>query len=511
MACVHLRRLYQLCQNENLRLSGSDLIRIVCQQCGVQEVCPSVLIEQLERTSESSAKPIAAEPSDRNACDATVPRESLTMPTHTLLIWAMLSVLSLTAYGQMEFESPPIDYAHAPTNDPVTRLQKQIDAGQVKLHFDEKHGYLPAVLEQLGILGSSQMLVASQTSFQLRKISPQRPRAIYFNDDVYVGWVQFGDVMELSSVDPRQGAVFYTLEQSETARPKFVRDQGQCLICHASSRTQNVPGHLVRSVFADRGGVPLLGSGTFTTSHRSPFDERWGGWYVTGTHGDQRHMGNVFIQDKSQPDKLDREAGANVTDLGKVLDVSPYFSEHSDIVALMVLEHQTQMHNALTRANFETRLAEHHDQIMNQALNRPADYRSETTQRRIAAAGDNVLKHLLFADEYQLTSPVQGTSTFASDFVRQGPTDLRGRSLREFDLQQRLFKYPCSFLIYSKSFDHLPRSVKNHVFEGLQRVLTGEDRSEDFRHLCVADRKALLEILSETKPECVKADSASMQ
>jgi hypothetical protein len=190
------------------------------------------------------------------------------MPRLALPIWGMLTVLSVcigderTASAQMEFELPPINYAHGPTNDPVTRLQQEIDAGQVKLRFDAKNGYLPAVLQLLGVPDSSQMLVASQTSFQLRKISPQRPRAIYFNDSVYVGWVQFGDVMELSSVDPRQGAIFYTLEQKETNRPRFVRDQGQCLICHASSRTQSVPGHLVRSVFADRAGVPLLGSGT---------------------------------------------------------------------------------------------------------------------------------------------------------------------------------------------------------------------------------------------------------
>jgi hypothetical protein len=177
----------------------------------------------------------------------------------------------------------------------------------------------------------------------------------------------------------------------------------------------------------------------------------------------------------------------------------------------MVLEHQTQMHNALTRANFETRLAEHHDQIMNEALSRPADYRSDTTQRRIAAAGDNVLKHLLFAEEYRLTSPVQGTSTFAVEFVKQGPADRRGRSLREFDLKQRIFKYPCSYLIYSAAFDNLPASVKSYVYERLQGVLAGTDQAEDFKHLSVTDRQVLLEILTETKPEFKQIDSSGAQ
>lgn len=508
MSCVHLRKLYDLCQIENMKVSHSDLIHIVCKRCGAQDVCPSVSIEQFDSRIQTANEPMAESLPDNAGCTEKLPTRISFLPLpSTLLFCALLSALSLVSYGQMEFEAPPIDYAHAPTNDPVRQLQKKIDAGDVQLQFDEKFGYLPAVLDALGISKSSQMLVGSQTSFQLRKISPQRPRAIYFNDETYVGWVQYGDVMELSAVDPRQGAIFYTLEQTKSERPKFVRDQGQCLICHASSRTQDVPGHLVRSVFADRAGVPQLGSGTFTTNHSSPFDERWGGWYVTGTHGDQRHMGNVFVQDKSEPEKLDREAGANVTELSKLLDVSPYVSQHSDIVALMVLEHQTQMHNALTRANYETRLAESSDQIMNKALERPVSYQSETTQRRIAAAGDNVVKHLLFVNEYQLTSPVKGTSSFATDFSRQGPQDRRGRSLRELDLEQRLFKFPCSYLIYSAAFDNLPKSMKSYVFGKLRRVLTEEDDDENFKHLTFEDRTAILEILSDTKPEILKAGS----
>jgi hypothetical protein len=258
---------------------------------------------------------------------------------------------------------------------------------------------------------------------------------------------------------------------------------------------------LVRSVFSDRGGVPLLGSGTFTTNHGSPFDERWGGWYVTGTHGELRHMGNVCIQDKSEPEQLDREAGANVTDLTRFVRTAPYLSPHSDIVALMVLEHQTQMHNALTRANFETRLAEHQDQVMNQALGRPAGHRSESTQRRIATVADEVVRHLLFSGEFRLTSVVQGTSDFAAEFAERGPHDHRGRSLRAFDLSQRLFTYPCSYLIYSESFDRLPPVVKTQVYDRLRSVLTGADLSPDYAHLTASDRKAILEILSETKPD----------
>ncbi|MCA9220527.1 MAG: hypothetical protein KDA71_09390 [Planctomycetales bacterium] len=417
--------------------------------------------------------------------------------TVILAVWMVTS----PALAQLEFERPPIDYLKRETRDPVAQLQQRIDRGEVKLEFDDRQGYLASVLQLLDIPVSSQALVFSKTSFQLRRIAPAHPRAIYFNDDNYIGWVQQGDVVEVASVDPEQGAIFYTLSLDPTEKPKFVRDRGQCLTCHASSRTQGVPGHLIRSVFAEASGQPLLGSGTFTTNHESPFSERWGGWYVTGTHGSMRHMGNVLAS-RHEPENLDRESGANVLELSDRFRTSPYLTPHSDIVALMVLEHQSQMHNALTFASYETRSALHYDQVMNEALDRPADHQSESTDRRIAAAGERILRHLLFTNEFQLESPVKGTSTFAEDFAAVGPRDPQGRSLRDFDLRTRMFKYPCSSLIYSASFDALPAPMKSYVTRRLGEILDGHDaKNPDFAHLTEADRQAIREILVATKPD----------
>jgi hypothetical protein len=410
-------------------------------------------------------------------------------------------LLVAPAPAQLDFEREPINYHAAPVNDPVAKLQAALDAGETKLEYDEERGYLPAVLKALDVRPSSQMLVFSKTSFQLRKITPQRPRAVYFRDDMYIGYVQRGDVLELSAVDPQQGAVFYTLSQEKTETPRFVRDRGQCIACHASSRTQGVPGHLVRSVFADRSGQPQLGSGTFTIDHRSPFDERWGGWYVSGTHGAMRHMGNVTAEDRDRPENIDRERGANVSDLKPLVNVEPYLEPTSDVVALMVLEHQTQMHNHLTFANYEARSAAHYDEIMNAAFERPADYQSETTQRRIAAAGEKVLQYMLFSEEFKLTSPVKGVSSFTEEFPATGPRDQQGRSLRDFDLERRLFKYPCSYLIDSPSFDGLPSPMKSYIARRLHEVLTGEDQTPPFAHLTPKDRQNILEILQATKPD----------
>ncbi|MEZ6131251.1 MAG: hypothetical protein R3C59_21460 [Planctomycetaceae bacterium] len=415
----------------------------------------------------------------------------------------MFSQLPLAAYAQRdEYEGPPINYSTAEVNDPVAKLARKVDSGELELNFDDRQGYLPAVLKLLDIPVSSQTLVFSKTSMQRSRISPRRPRAIYFNDEVYVGFCQNGGVIEFAATDPKQGATFYTLEQSLEAKPQFIRDQGQCLTCHSSSRTQNVPGYLIRSVFTNAGGMPEFGSGTFTTSHTSPFRERWGGWYVTGTHGDMRHMGNAIFNKRD--DDLDRDTHANLQSLDDLVSTAPYPSPHSDIVALMVMEHQTQMHNAIAWANYETRRAIHHSESMNEVLERPKGELSESAERRIHSAADRVLEYLLMCDEFPLTSPVKGTSDFATEFERRGVRDSQGRSLRDFDLVTRMFRYPCSYMIYSDAFDGLPDQVRRQVLSKLKHILAGDVSGEDadqFAHLSEDDCYNIRQILMATKPE----------
>jgi len=258
----------------------------------------------------------------------------------------------------------------------------------------------------------------------------------------------------------------------------------------------------VRSVYPSRDGQPHFGLGTITTDHATPFERRFGGWYVTGTHGDMRHLGNA-IADDNRKDPIDPEPGANLASLGRLFRTSPYLQQTSDLVAMMVLEHQAQMHNLITRASFETRRAKHHDDVMNAALKRPKDYCSDSTGRRIASAADKLVEYLLFKDEFRLTSPVAGVSGFADEFSTRGPRDSKGRSLRDFDLQTRMFKYPCSFLIYSEAFDALPPATLDVVYTRLLEVLndSSEPAADDaFAHLSRADRIAIREILAETKP-----------
>ena len=399
-------------------------------------------------------------------------------------------------------ENEAIRYSAGTPAEAIARLQAEIGAGRTELQFDAKGGYLNSVLRALKIPLASQTLVFSKTSFRRELISPQKPRALYFNHDVYVGWVPGGRVLEIASVDPKLGAVFYTLSQEKTAQPTFQRQTQACLQCHDSpSLTGDVPGLIMKSVYPDTDGEPIVSAGTFVTSDQSPMKERWGGWYVTGTHGAQVHMGNALVDDSRDGANLNLTAGANLTDLRMRIDTQPYLSSHSDIVALMVLAHQNSLHNLMTRASYRTRMALHFDRQRNEESGRAADYASESTRSLVRSVAEPLVRAMLFVEEAPLLEPVSGSSGFSKEFSSQGPRDHRGRSLLELDLTTRLFRYPCSYLIYSASFDALPSLVKDYVYRRLWDVLSDEDTSDLFAHLSRSNRAAIREILLETKPD----------
>lgn len=399
-----------------------------------------------------------------------------------------------------DFERPPISYSASTPSNPVETLAHQLDNSEVDLAFESERGYLAGLLEALSIPVESQALVFSRTSLQRQRISPRTPRAVYFSDDVYIGFCQAGEVIEMSVADPKLGTVFYTLDQTDESRPRITRQTENCLLCHGSSRTGGVPGHIVRSLFVDAAGEPILSAGSTMVDHTTPFEKRWGGWYVTGTHGDMRHDGNLIVHDRSDPHDIDNAAGQNRTDLNGLTKLDRYLSPHSDIVALMVLEHQTLVHNRLTQANFQTRQALDYEATLIEALGEPAGKQLDSTTRRIAGAGDALVEALLMVDEAKLTAPVRGTSGYADWLEAQGPRDGQGRSLRKLDLNRRLFTYPCSYLIYSKSFDALPEVMRDYVWEKLLGILSGTDASETYSHLTAEDRRAILEIIRDTKP-----------
>lgn len=383
----------------------------------------------------------------------------------------------------MPFDEDTIGYSKTPDSGPVARLQKRITSGEVHLKRDDEHGYLRSLLRELGVSTNSQMLVFSKTSFQRERIGPKTPRALFFNDDVYVGYIPGAPLLEIAAADPKLGGVFYTLEQAGTGQPRFVRTD-QCLECHASAKTMGVPGHLVRSFATDESGVADLASGVSLVNHRTPIEERWGGWYVTGQHGQQAHRGNLIGKAAFERHQKEPHQSTSQMNLGRFLDVSVYPAPTSDIVALMVMEHQTHLHNFITRLNYEATIA-------------LKQYGHLNYLRSVTEA---FLRYLLFVEESPMASPLRGSEAFTRGFTAIGPKDKQGRSLRDFELQTRLFKYPCSYLIYSDAFDALPEPMKERIYQRLHDILTDKDAAQEYHGIPAETRRAILEIVADTKP-----------
>ena len=393
-----------------------------------------------------------------------------------------VAVNAQTYATNIPVEHPAIHYSQQPLENPVSGLARQLEDGKASLEFKEGGlGYLPSLLERLGVNPDSQALVFSKTSFQAAKIGPRNPRAIYFNDDVAVGWVRGGDGFEIAVSDPKQGVVFYTLETQKVDQPRLTRRQ-ECLHCHQGPATLGVPGIFVGSVYPNAAGMPYR-QGAIITDHRTAFSDRWGGWYVNALRGEQRDRANAVAPDPAEPMALETEGRQNLTSLRKEFNTSGYLTPVSDIVALMTFEHQTQITNLITRLGWEARIALHD-------AGRGED---------LSADIEALVAYMLFADEAPLPEPVQGVSNFATTFPQRGPRDHMGRSLRDFDLQKRMFRYPLSYMIYSAAFDTLPEIVRERVYRRLYEVLNGKDQSKKFAGLSDDDRRSILQILRDTK------------
>jgi hypothetical protein len=407
--------------------------------------------------------------------------------------------------GYIPYSDPPINYRSEDLNDPVAKLERQIEQGNAHLQYDPDHGYLKSVLSLLRVPVDSQTLVFSKTSFQYPKISPEHPRALYFNDDVYVGSVHEGKAVEIVSFDPMQGAIFYLLDERKVEKPAFQRAELDCTQCHIAAGTRGIPGVLLRSIYPTITGTQLAGTKSFITDQESPFGERWGGWYVTGAQNIGSTMGNAAIDDTKIADVSAQEAAVSkLAALSQRFDASTYLIPTSDVVAHLVLAHQTQMHNLITLTNYKTRLALYSQASQGKNAGSSADSPlSDNLRQQFERPAEQLLRYLLFANETPLPGidrqRVVDASPFAREFEAQGVRDAKGRSLRDFDLNTRIFRYPCSYLIYSDAFDTLPEPAKGYVYHRLLEILSGQDQRPDFARLSAEDRRAILEILFATK------------
>ena len=423
--------------------------------------------------------------------------EPVKTPLLALLILFQLGVI----HAEDEFEQAPIFYSVTRPKDAAYALETLMKAGKVKIDRASAWTVLKGVLDQFNIPMESQVMVFSKTSKQNDRISPQTPRVIYYGDDAYVGY-SVGGALEVSTIDPLLGPIFYLLdpEVPENKPLHFERDQS-CLSCHGGPFSPGVPGVLVRSVFPSSEGHPIMSQGSTVVDTTTPFENRWGGWYVTGKHGNLLHRGNVTATEK--PDNtcdMPIEKGANITQLTNFFDTSPYPRKTSDIVALMILEHQTFVQNVMTKANHTALRAMHMQTSLRKELGEPEEKKPIGTARRIIDhSADDIVEALFFKDEAALPEGgIEGDESFQIAFLSRGARSSDGRSLKDLQLNTRLFKYRCSYMVHSITFKHLTPTLKETIVARMKQILAGADTSGQFDYLNESERKHIMRILMDT-------------
>lgn len=427
--------------------------------------------------------------------------------------WSLICLLAAAAglpavaRDLEQYEQPPINYSATPPNDAIAPLRARLASGDLKFAGNDRQ-VLHSLLRELQIPIESQVVVFSKTSLQRQRIRPEHPRAIYFSDTCYVGWVP-GGLMEVTAMDPVMGPIFYALDPAAirtNASNCFVRDS-DCLRCHGGAFARGIPGVFVRSLFTDEHGEPMLKYGSEVVDFRTPFTNRWGGWYVTGKHGTALHRGNVWARDRAGELEVDLKRGANVTDLSRFFDVDSLLTNSSDIVALLVLEHQTAMQNTLTRASLNCRRMLVYQKNLQRELKEQVtdELVYDSVKSVFDGAAREIVDDLLFQGEAALPAGLEGARAFQQAFQRNARRTADGLSLKDFSLKGHMFQHRCSYLIYSEAFLQLPVQLKQRVYARLTAVLKAKQPDPRFAYLNEAERQRILDILRATHPEAAQA------
>jgi hypothetical protein len=406
-----------------------------------------------------------------------------------------------SAQNTPDYEKAPIHYSTATPQDAVQRLQARLESAAAPFAGSERE-ILRAVLAALEVPIASQVVVFSRTSLQRGRIRPSTPRALYFSDTVYVGWVP-GGLIEVAAIDPHLGPIFYSFDPRQVKAPaaRFVRDN-DCLRCHGGAFVRDIPGVFVRSVVTAPNGEPLLRFGSEVIDDETPFAHRWGGWYVTGYTGTEPHRGNAFGSDSGDlnvfPVSTERPQ-----ELSRFFDTAEYLAPTSDVVALLVLEHQLTMQNALTRAALNARKMIAYQHSLQKAFGEPQTDTPayDSVKSVFASAAEEVVDRLLFRGAASLPEGVDGHPEFRASFVESAVRTASGASLREVLARGQLFKLRCSYLIYSESFRALPAPLQSEVSRRLLAALESDSPDSRYAYLPRGERQEILRVLRETHPE----------
>ncbi|MEK0445152.1 MAG: hypothetical protein RLZZ399_473 [Verrucomicrobiota bacterium] len=387
--------------------------------------------------------------------------------------YAAASPAAPSDFPEVHFRDPPHSYW---SRKPADAFARRTEATQNALApaLGGSPAALQTLLETLGIPVTSQLWVYSATSLQSGLIRPANPRALYFNHELYVGFVPDGR-LEVAAIDPEMGPVFYLVE-SRGAAPVQVSRSTRCMNCHASQTTERVPGLFAESVLVNTTGASLDGFRRGLVGHTLPIPERLGGWHVTGAPPSAKHLGNLLAE--SRPGgyaSFPNPPGAHFAP-------HRYPVQSSDFLAHLIHEHQIGFHNLVTLAVYHAR------------ENR------ENRQDVLQKIALRLVRYVLFQNEAPLPpGGITPDPAFVRDFLRGAHRTPEGASLRELDLKTRLFSKRCSYMIHTPSFAALPEDFLQPFREALEKALRIQNAPAEFDYLPADEKKAIRSILRQTR------------
>ena len=398
--------------------------------------------------------------------------------TILLLLIMMLAVPTIGAEKRLrDFEKPPHNYWQRPPQDPFTKIKAALESGKLPLDRTSEKAFVISLLKAIDISPSTQTLVYSTTSLQSGRISPRNPRALYFNEDVYVGWVPGGQI-EIASIDPALGGIYYIFNIPRGPGQIRVERSTRCFNCHAEFEHGRVPGLLLKSVVPGPGGGSLESFRSDTTGHGIPFKDRFGGWHLTGKHGITAHWGNIV--GTLSPAGLKKYANPP----GRQFRWETYPVPTSDVLAHLLHEHQVGFVNRAIKATYDTRAA----------------LVAGDAKAMLTKHASVLTRYLLFADEAKFPDGgIGGDALLKKDFAKRARRTKAGLSLRDFDLRTRIFKHRCSYMIQSAAFTGLPAPLKQQIFAEIRAALNPTKAHPASAHLPAAEKRAIAVILSATK------------
>ena len=401
----------------------------------------------------------------------------------------LLLLFSFSGYSvslSVNFEDKIHSYHEKKPDDPFAQLKNELESKKIDLNFQNEKDYLNWLLNELYISKHSQLLVYSTTSLQLSRISPYNPRAIYFSDDLYLGYVPGGQI-EVIGIDPQLGAIPYIFDlpqKNEIKHPKIYRST-RCMKCHASQEFGGSPSLLLSSVIPAHGGGTIDSFRKNSFGHEIQFKDRFGGWHITGHNPFPISWANqIGVMSNNKVGRIPNPPG-------KYFKWEKYPTKSSSIISHLLLEHQVGFTNRCIDIIYRYR------ELISKTSNLEID---QKRKKFISQGTGKLLNYLLFKNEVPLENfRITSNDAFLNDFQTSSNNSSK---LRRLNLKSRLFDYRCSYMIFSNSFSGLPLEFKIELFNQLFKIMAPKQKSvpDEFSYLEEKEREIIHQVLTASFP-----------